>query len=195
MTQPSHPITITGGCNCLALRYSITLPPTTTLPLSDNGVCLCTLCRKFTGAVIPRLLSCHISWSNLPLFHHSAEYKTYTTTVVPGVTGHRGFCSTCGSSLSFHGKAVGEMEWFEIFLGTVDEDVLAGKKVGETEGRFGKRAVREGGWGDVLLDTSMSGHIWVENATQGYDLVGPKRWRMEQGKEYEVGTMEEGREE
>ncbi|KAG8630342.1 hypothetical protein KVT40_001961 [Elsinoe batatas] len=179
MTQPSDPITITGGCNCLALRYSITLPLTTTLPLSDNGTCLCTLCRKFTGAVIPRLLRCHISWSNIPLFHLSPEYRTYTTTAVLGVTGPRGFCSTCGSSLSFHGKAVADMEWFEIFLGTVDEDVLAGTKVGE---------------GEVLLDTSRSGHIWVENATKGFDLVGPKRWRMEEGKGYEFRTMEEGRE-
>ncbi|TKX20393.1 putative glutathione-dependent formaldehyde-activating enzyme-8 [Elsinoe australis] len=180
MALPEQPIRITGGCNCGALRYDFTFPPHTEIPLKDNYACLCTLCRKFTGAVVPRLLSVYTSWSNIPLYHHAPEFRMYTTHVLDGFTGHRGFCGNCGSSMGTHHDPIDNIQGFTIFLGTVDEEVLVGKVIGEEEGKYGARVMRKGGFAELLADTSKTGSIWVENATPGYDLKGPKKWRGEE---------------
>lgn len=109
-------------------------------------------------------------------------FKRYFSTE----TGSRGFCSECGCSLSFQFNN----PRCELYMGTIDEEVLCGKKVGEEEGGegTGMKAKREGGIGKELFDTSRSGHIWVENAIPGITDVQPglKMWRdYEEGKGFE----------
>ncbi|PNS15164.1 hypothetical protein CAC42_8165 [Sphaceloma murrayae] len=185
MSELGRPLTITGGCNCGLLRYTITLPAETTVPLTDNATCQCTLCRKFTGAIAPSLLVCKVEWCSKPLFHDSPHYKMYVTNIIPGTTGRRGFCAECGSSMGMHSKVGAEMEDFEIYTGTVDEELLAGKVVGEEEGPYGKRVKRDEGIGHILTDTSKRGHIWVENAVKGFNLKGPKLWRQDEGVQFD----------
>jgi hypothetical protein len=89
----------------------------------------------------------------------------------------RGFCSNCGSSLTF--QFLETPDKVEIFIGSIDEEWLCGRKVGEKdEGEFGKVAVRE----EPILNlcsTELSGSIWVENAVPGVTdrVPGPKWWR------------------
>ncbi|PSK51796.1 hypothetical protein B9Z65_3063 [Elsinoe australis] len=192
MSKPPSPVVITGGCNCGALRYSFTLPESRELLLANNSTCQCTLCRKFTGTVVPDLILCQVSWMTSPLFHKSPEYRTYDSNVLPDVTGRRGFCSNCGSSMCYHTQSIEELTWFAIYLGTVDEEILAGKAIGEKDGKYGVRTERQGGIGHLLCDTTNSGHLFVENAVPGWDMKGRKIWRMDEEKWF--STIEEGRE-
>ncbi|KAF4550752.1 Hypothetical protein D9617_16g015420 [Elsinoe fawcettii] len=194
MTETTEPINITGGCNCGALRYDLNIPVGTKLPLEENATCMCTLCRKFTGSIVPRVLQVYVSWSSIPLFFSSPQYKTYKTNVIEGVIGYRGFCSECGSSLTFHNHPVEKIDnEFEIFLGTVDEHLLAGKDLGEEEGKHGPRTKRGEGIGSILTDCSVSGHDWLENSVPGFNLKGPKRWRKVHEKEFEFDDFEQAK--
>lgn len=81
--------TLTGGCLCGAIRYTVTAKPWAV------SHCHCADCRRATGAPF-------ITWMTLPVdgfawvqgklgVHHSTE----------GVT--RGFCTDCGTTLSYAG--------------------------------------------------------------------------------------------
>jgi hypothetical protein len=70
----------------------------------------------------------------------------------------------------------------ELYVGSIDEDILLGKKTGKEEyiGESGPRSLRDdGGCGTLLANTTRSGHIWVENAIPGLTdmLPGLKHWR------------------
>ena len=68
----------------------------------------------------------------------------------------------------------------EVYLGTIDEDVLLGKKTGEeSTGKYGMRATREEGLGNLICSTARSRNIWWENAIPGVtdDRPGLKYWR------------------
>jgi hypothetical protein len=79
--------------------------------------------------------------------------------------------------MSFQSRTNETVERIEIHLGTIDEDVLAGKKVGEVNTRFGIRSKGEGGIGMYLCVDK--GHNWIENAIPGVTdgLPRPKWWR------------------
>lgn len=113
-----------------------------------------------------------------PALDSNPTYKFFQSTEKGG----RGFCSTCGSSLTF--RFLADDESIEIFVGTIDEDVLAGRIIGEEDlGEFGVRAKRDGsGLGALLCATGHSGSIWVENAVPGLtdNVPGPK-WFRERG--------------
>jgi len=92
---------------------------------------------------------------------------------------------------------VDKPEETEVFVGSIDEEVLCGKKVGEEGvGRYGRRAIREGGFGKELVDARRSGHIWWENAVEGVgeELKGTRFWReREDGEGWVEGENEDGK--
>ena len=115
------------------------------------------MCRKFTGCPIPQCVSIPTSYISPPL-SSNASYKTYHSSS----SAYRSFCNNCGSSLAFTYDASPEIT--EIYLGTLDEDALCGKKVGQEED--GKCTERDGsGLGYDLCKAQ--NHIWIENAIKG----------------------------
>jgi len=178
MASQRHPSKLTGGCNCAAIKYTITLPEDTVWPLKNNGTCQCTACRKFTGCLQPQSIGVPVA-SISPPFKSNATYKEWDS----GNGGLRGFCTTCGSSLTFN--YVTTPESTEIWIGALDEEVLVGKKTGADEdcGKYGKKAIREtDGFGAALVDTSHSGHLWLENAVKGWtDKTPGKKFWQERG--------------
>jgi hypothetical protein len=84
---------------------------------------------------------------------------------------------------------IGQPERIEIYLGTVDEDVLLGKRTGqESSGEYGMRATRGEAFGTLLCQTIKSRNIWWENAITNVtdDRPGLKYWRAaEDGKGFE----------
>jgi len=78
---------IKGGCLCGAIRYSISGPP------FDAEYCHCRICQKSIGSVVVSWVDFYtnqFTWSaGMP-----AEYKSSENVM-------RGFCSDCGTSLSF----------------------------------------------------------------------------------------------
>jgi len=85
----------------------------------------------------------------------------------------------------------------ELQIGTVDEDVLLGKKADdEYHGQYGSCTTRKpGGLGSLLCRTERSGHIWYENAIPGVTTGYPGlKWYRERTdgegfeKEDEVGS-------
>lgn len=169
----SGPLQITGGCNCESIRYTVTFPADYVWPLEANGTCQCTICRKSTGCLLPQTIEVPVSSISPPL-SSSTTFKKYRSSS----KGERGFCTECGSSINF--QYLEGPESTELYLGTIDEDVLLGKKTGEENtGEFGPRTVREGGFGTLLCSTVRSRNIWWENAIPGVtdDRPGLKYWR------------------
>jgi hypothetical protein len=77
---------------------------------------------------------------------------------------------------------VSRPETTEIALGGLDEEILVGAKTGSDHdcGEYGKKALRKNeGFGQVLVDTTKSGHIWLENSIKGLtdSMPGLKWWR------------------
>jgi hypothetical protein len=175
MATENVPSKLTGGCNCNAIRYSIALASDTKWPLENNGTCQCTACRKFTGCIVPQCISVPTDTISPPL-KSNPSYKHWDS----GKGGLRGFCTTCGSSLTF--QYVSRLETTEIMLGGLDEEILVGAKTGFDYdcGEYGKKSTRESeGFGQALVDTSKSGHIWLENSIKGWtdSMPGMKWWR------------------
>jgi hypothetical protein len=115
------------------------------------------MCRKFTGALVPQSITGPTSDISPPLASHST-YKTYRSSPFA----YRSFCGTCGSSLAFNYDD--HPETTEIYLGSLDEEVLCGKKVAEAEG--GALSKREGSDLGYELCKSRE-HIWVDNVIKG----------------------------
>jgi hypothetical protein len=115
------------------------------------------MCRKFTGALAPQSITGLTSSISPPLASHST-YKTYRSSSFA----YRSFCGTCGSSLAFNYDD--QPETTEIYLGSLDEEVLCGKKVADAEG--GALSKREGS--DLGHELCKSrAHIWVDNMIKG----------------------------
>jgi hypothetical protein len=123
--------------------------------------CQCTLCRKFTGSLIAHDLI--LKPTQLTLDTSVPTYKEYESSA----GGHRSFCSACGSGLTWRLDYVPDM--LVVFLGTVDEEYLLGKKL--EEGKF------DGGLMKELTDMHL-GHLFWDNRVAGVTdqetLNGPK---------------------
>jgi len=182
MSTTGTPVSVTGGCNCESIRYTVTFPADFNWPAKENGTCQCTICRKFTGSLVPQSISVATSWISPPL-SGSQTFKIYRSSS----KGERGFCSDCGSSLTF--KYIEQPERIELNLGTFDEEVLVGKKVGQkSSGEYGMHTTREKALGTLLCQTADSRNIWWENAIKDVtdDRPGLKYWRdVEDGKGFE----------
>ncbi|KAF4546096.1 uncharacterized protein LTHEOB_4748 [Lasiodiplodia theobromae] len=174
MTSASRPDSISGGCLCGAIRYTIQFPAGAEWPPSHNATCQCTQCRKTTGSLLPHLLE-------LPATDITPDLTTESPSALPtyrlyrsSPKAQRGFCATCGSSLTWQtADAPGRIE---VHVGTLDEEVLIGKVVEEKDGDDGYGAVRKrnGGWGKELAVARW--HNYVENAVPGVTdgVAGPK---------------------
>ena len=122
------------------------------------------MCRKFTGALIPQGVSIPTSYISPPL-PSNETYKSYKSSTLAS----RSFCSNCGSSLTFNYNDSPEIT--ELYLGSLDEDVLCGKKVGEAEDR--KLTKRDGSTLGYDLCKAPN-HNWMDNVIKGVtdDLKG-----------------------
>ncbi|MCU0832768.1 MAG: GFA family protein [Rhizobiaceae bacterium] len=97
-----EPITkpITGGCQCGAVRYRCE-------SLGRPTICHCRMCQKaFGNFFAPLVTSIGVTWTrgNRTLFHSSN-------------TNQRGFCSACGTPLTYEHETYG----IEIAIGTLDD--------------------------------------------------------------------------
>ncbi|KAF1950787.1 hypothetical protein CC80DRAFT_528710 [Byssothecium circinans] len=194
MPSNSRPESISGGCLCGAIRFTITFPNEADWPPKSNGICQCTMCRKHSGSLLPQ--NCRFPISNItpsPPFTPTTHptYKTYAS----GPDTERGFCSTCGSCLTFNDKR--DEGVIEINLGAFDEDVLCGERDEEKawEDEYGKHVPRKSeGWGTVL--GSPRYHIFCDNeivgVTDGFD---GEKWLgdRESGKSFRGKVRELGR--
>ncbi|KAF2748177.1 hypothetical protein M011DRAFT_525835 [Sporormia fimetaria CBS 119925] len=119
----SRPSQITGGCLCGSLRYTLTFPPSTPWP-PKSATCQCTMCRKWTGTLLPSFLTLPSKQITPWPLSSSSGQNTYTE-YASSSKGLRGFCGTCGSSLIWRSK---EEEEVDLYLGTVDEKWLVDEK-------------------------------------------------------------------
>ncbi|KAF2736182.1 hypothetical protein EJ04DRAFT_463621 [Polyplosphaeria fusca] len=169
MTRPSS---ISGGCLCEAIRFTVIFPKESDWPPQRNGICQCTMCRKHGGSVFPQNVSFPKANISPPLESH-ASYKLYQSS--PGAS--RGFCATCGSAMTF--QYDGEPDLVEINLGSFDEEVLCGKRdeANAWEDEYGRHVPRIGGVGFELCYPKY--HIFTENAIPGVTdgFPGPKYLR------------------
>ncbi len=79
----------TGGCLCGAVRFSVDGPPKWT------SYCHCASCRRHTGAPVAAYAGFEAS---------QVRFTKGTLTRFTSSEGvHRGFCSTCGSTLTYEG--------------------------------------------------------------------------------------------
>ncbi|KAF2121161.1 Mss4-like protein [Lophiotrema nucula] len=157
MTRPES---ITGSCLCEAIRFTISFPNAEDWPPQGNGVCQCTMCRKHGGSLFPQNVG--IPTANIfPALDSNPSYKLYKSSP----TAFRGFCSTCGSALTFNDT--GTPEIVEINMGAFDEEVLCGKRdeANAWEDEYGRHVPRIGGVGKELCYPKY--HIFMENAIPG----------------------------
>ncbi|MBL4814363.1 MAG: GFA family protein [Shewanella sp.] len=97
-----------GGCLCGALRYSVSAMP------FDSDHCHCRMCQKSTGAVVGSwmdFLVDQVTW----LCGKPREYASSDTT-------RRGFCSTCGTSISF--RDTGHPTYYTLSIASLDDPNL-----------------------------------------------------------------------
>ena len=86
MSEQRH----TGGCLCGAVRFEVAGPPKWT------GYCHCRSCRKHTGAPV----SAFAGYEREKVTVTGEAFARFASS--PGV--QRGFCSRCGSTLSYEGE-------------------------------------------------------------------------------------------
>lgn len=150
MSDPANlgpkPTTITGGCLCAALRYTVTLPPSHDFP-SSALTCQCTQCRKQSGALfVPfHRVPGPLRWSSGP--RPPPALKEFGITAAA----KRGICTNCGSWLYYRSEGQEEVS---LCVGTLDEHVLIGEK-GDGDG-FGRALVN-----------GLGGHEWCANEIPG----------------------------
>ncbi len=96
--------TITGGCQCGALRYRITGP------LFNAHICHCRMCQKASGNFFAALVGVKkkdIHWRN-------GEPAVFRSSSVVS----RGFCRSCGTPLTF---AYDTSDHLSVSIGSLDQ--------------------------------------------------------------------------
>jgi hypothetical protein len=101
--------TLTGGCLCGAIRYSVNAP------LTNVVACHCTHCRKISGAGSSH--NAIVATSAMTLT--SGTPKRYQDTADSGNVLFRHFCGNCGSSLYSQREKTPEMTVLKV--GTLDD--------------------------------------------------------------------------
>lgn len=138
---------------------------------SQVATCQCTMCRKFTGALLSFDLLIHPSQLGDDITK-SATYKEFKSSEAAT----RSFCSNCGSGLTWRIDGMDDM--MVVFLGTIDEDFLIGNQIKGTEQEtdLGIKFDRQGGFAKELCQPNMGNLFW-NNAIAGvtdHDLGGVK---------------------
>ncbi|KAF7548150.1 hypothetical protein G7Z17_g7254 [Cylindrodendrum hubeiense] len=140
------PENITGGCLCGGVRYIITFPPDFSF---ESTTCQCSQCRKNSGSLIMRSL-------NVPLsaLKYSSQDTLSTYRATPKA--ERGFCSKCGSFLSWRNESE---QTISLTVGAFDEEVLSR-------------------WGVLLTDAKT--HLWCEDEIPGVtDHLKGEKWKLD----------------
>ena len=102
LTNSKNPV-LTGGCQCGAIRYALLAPPDR-VPL-----CHCRMCQKAVGgpfAVFARVRQSEFAWT-----------RGIAASFASSSLAHRGFCTACGTPLTFH---YDDSEWISVTLGSLD---------------------------------------------------------------------------
>ena len=120
MTDAPKPV-LTGGCQCGAIRFAVSKPPT------RISICHCRMCQKATGgpfAALAPVRRSDFAWTRgVPAAFASSSLS------------HRDFCAACGTPLSF--RRIGGPR-IEILTGNFDrpDRVIPTRQYG-TESRLG----------------------------------------------------------
>jgi len=104
MAADAQPVGLTGGCQCGAVRYRLDAAP------EWAGVCHCRMCQKAGGA--PFMAFFLVREKNL-VFTRGA-LSTFRSSAVA----ERGFCSACGTPLSYRMDGRDEVS---VTIGSLDE--------------------------------------------------------------------------
>lgn len=99
---------ITGGCQCGAVRYSVQ-------SFGRASICHCRMCQKAFGNFFGSLVTARgIKWTKgeRSIFHSSNR-------------NWRGFCSKCGTPLTYEFKSDDPDEGIELSIGSLDNPDLA----------------------------------------------------------------------
>ncbi|KAK1979290.1 glutathione-dependent formaldehyde-activating enzyme [Colletotrichum cereale] len=140
------PRTVTGGCLCAALRYTVSFPASHDFA-AGALTCQCTQCRKQSGALF---VAFHrVPW---PLQWSAAGTPTLREYSVTPVA-KRGFCDRCSSWLYY--RVEGE-DGASLCVGSLDREVLVGAGPGREEAGFAGALVN-----------GLGGHEWCENEIPG----------------------------
>ncbi|KAF6823347.1 glutathione-dependent formaldehyde-activating enzyme [Colletotrichum musicola] len=159
------PTTITGGCLCAKLRYEVTLPEDHDF-IAASMTCQCTQCRKQSGALVA------VFHTVPPLRWTSDDTSTFAE-FRASEAATRGICTACGSWLYYRGNG---QEGVSLCVGTIDEDILFGKKGADGEDE-------KKGFGRALA-SGLGGHVYCENEIPGVTDDIPM---LKRGKRYEAG--------
>jgi hypothetical protein len=102
----THP-TMTGGCQCGAVRYAL-------FEIPESTICHCRMCQKAVGgpfAALAKVPLSRFAWTR----GEPAAFRSSNTA-------QRHFCAACGTPLTFHyldGEAI------EVTTGSLDTPALA----------------------------------------------------------------------
>ena len=96
---------ITGGCACGKVRYSV--------PVENDEayLCHCRMCQRASGNIslaMKNVKRAEVRWEGEPSYYESSPIA------------RRGFCSSCGTSLSFE-FSDGESENMDLIVGSFDD--------------------------------------------------------------------------
>jgi len=98
--------TLTGGCQCGAIRFRVSAPP------RHASICHCRMCQKATGG----LFGPYASFSAVALTWTRGRRKTFRSSDAIA----RGFCGDCGTPLTFE-AASGAGEHIALTIGAFDD--------------------------------------------------------------------------
>src|SRR5438067_367928 len=104
VVMPEQPETLAGGCQCGAVRYRAAMAP------RNVHYCHCRMCQRAVGNIFATLAPVRkerLTWDRgPPSFFASSSVA------------ERGFCSRCGTPLSF---AYNKSQWICLTLGSLDD--------------------------------------------------------------------------
>lgn len=102
--QPAHPVAVTGGCQCGAVRYALGAVP------SKIGLCHCRMCQKATGAPFGIFAVVGLdafAWTRGQPARFASSSRA-----------ERLFCAACGTPIAF---APTDLPVMEVMVGTLDD--------------------------------------------------------------------------
>ncbi len=99
--------TITGSCLCGEVRFEITAPPI------SSGYCHCRICQRFSGSAFS-------TWAAFPAAAVTFPGKAPRYHASSPIA-ERGFCATCGASLTYRLLRPKEAAYLVIFTPALEE--------------------------------------------------------------------------